>query len=273
MNEHTISGALVLGCGYTGLVLLRKLQSAGIPVWGTTRTEESATILRGQGADARVWQATDPLPAVPAGTAFVLYPPGELSPDVMTANFSSAMRVVVCSSTSVYGDHQGGWVDEETVCDPSSARGKKRVAMEQAFQQRRACVVRPGGIYGPGRNIVRRHAAGRLFMAKDAALDRWVNLIHVDDLAEILWAAARFGEAGAVYNAVDGDPVPWRALVDVVEKVTGKPVPPAEGAASPMSRFTRESRRIRADRIGTQLGMDLSYPNAVAALESMGSDC
>ena len=273
MNENIISGALVLGCGYTGSVLVRKLQSAGIPTWGTTRTAEKANLLKEQGVNALVWNALDPLPAVAADTAFVLYPPGDMDPAEMTRHFSSAMRIVVCSSTSVYGDMQGDWVDEDTVCDPSSLRGKRRVAMEQAFQQRQGCVVRPGGIYGPGRNIVTRHAAGRLFMAKDAALDRWVNLIHVEDLADMLWAAARFGEPAAIYNAVDGNPQPWRALVDVAERMTGKPVRPAEDGSHSMRSFTRESRRIRSDRARQDLGFEFAHPDSVAALKTMSTDC
>jgi hypothetical protein len=270
MTVHNIEGALVLGCGYTGMVLLRKIELTPLPVWATSRDAKRLGILAQAGATPVQWEAPNELPKTRANTAFVLFAPGDLDPVEVANLFPTGMRTVYCSSTSVYGEHDGAWVDEDTPCDPGSERGRRRVAFENAFRDRGGVVVRPGGIYGPKRNIVERHRGGRLRLPSDADLDRPVNLIHVDDLASILWAAAQRGRPGAVYTAVDGSPVLWSALASVAEEVAGKPIPEAVPGSSPISAFLRESRRCRADRIHDELGVDLQHPNAIETLRALG---
>jgi len=252
------------------MVLLRKIQSTSLPVWATSRNADRLALLTEAGASAVQWEAPNVLPKTNANTGFVLFAPGDLDPVEVANLFPTGMRAVYCSSTSVYGEHDGAWVDEDTPCVPGSERGRRRMAFEDAFRARGGIVVRPGGIYGPKRNIVERHRGGRLRLPSDADLERPVNLIHVDDLATILWAAAQRGRAGSVYTAVDGSPVLWSELASVAVEVAGKPIPEAVPGSSPMSGFLRESRRCRADRIQDELGVHLQHPNAIETLRALG---
>ncbi len=254
---------MILGCGYTGRALLRRLVDAGIAVTATSRRERGRAAIEAAGGVAVAWELPTP---VRADTAFVLFPPRGLDPDAVAAALRDVERVVYCSSTSVYGDRGGGWVEDDTEVAPASPRAEARVAAEAALPD--AVIVRPAGIYGPARSIRDRVRAGRLRVTGD--LERPINLIHVEDLAAILHAAAERAAPGDVILAASGRPIPWRALAEAACALEGVPLPaPTPLPEDPNLRmFYTEVKRCRPTKL-ERLGVQLRYPDVLAVLEEI----
>ncbi|MFT5432412.1 MAG: nucleoside-diphosphate-sugar epimerase [Myxococcota bacterium] len=258
---------VLLGCGYTGKVLIRKLQAQGHEVVATSRDPQSAAQFTKCGVEAHVWTAPEPLPCR-ADAAIILYPPRGIDPVESAAVCAAVPRVVYCSSTSVYGPRSGGWVDDYTPVAPTSPWATARVLAEREFLERGGVVVRAAGIYGAQRNIIHRLRSGRLRLSGD--MTRPVNLIHVDDLADILWAAIQRGRESNVYLAASGNPVPWLSLASAASALSGLPLPaPTPMPNDPNLRmFYAETKRCEPRRLG-ELNVRLAHPHAINALYDM----
>lgn len=238
-------------------------------MFATARAASGAPEIDALGADARVWKAPDELPEPgDFGVAYVLFPPRGVAPTDVARALAGVPRVVYCSSTSVYGDQQGGPVDEDTPVAPLSPWGRARVEAEEALRGQGAVIVRAAGIYGPGRNIVERLRAGRVRVTGD--LDRPVNLIHVEDLATILIAAAERGVPGTCYLAASGRPISWQALIETASALSGIGVPaPTPMPSDPnLGMFYRESKRCAPKRLA-ELGVTLAHPDVREALRGL----
>ena len=147
--------------------------------------------------------------------------------------------VAYLSSTGVYGDHDGSWIDENAGLLCTDAKSKARVKAEQAFSEYDAVILRLGGIYGPGRSLLdaqRRSAS---------TSEKPVNRIHVDDIAGALLALADRDVRATTYNVVDDDPAPRSAVSAFADELIGPA--PAKGAAKP-SRGTG-SKRCRNEKL------------------------
>ena len=171
------------------------------------------------------------------------------------------------STTGVYGDHGGGWVDEDTPPAPSTARGEARVRAEaewRAVPNLPLHVFRLAGIYGPGRGPFAKLRAGtaRRVVKPGQVFSR----IHVDDVALVLRASIDRPQPGAVYNVCDDDPAPPEDVIAHAARLLGLPPPPAVAFAdaelSPMARsFYAESKRVSNRRIKEELGVALRHPD------------
>jgi nucleoside-diphosphate-sugar epimerase len=179
------------------------------------------------------------------------------------------------STTGVYGDHQGDWVDEDSALTPSTKRGQARVAAEAAWQEIPDLplhIFRLAGIYGPGRGPfakVRNGTARRII--KDGQV---FSRIHVEDIALALELSLATPQAGAIYNLCDDDPAPPQDVIGHAAELLGVPLPPAiaidEAEMSPMARsFYAESKRVRNDKIKRELGWQPSYPDYRSGLAAM----
>ena len=178
------------------------------------------------------------------------------------------------STTGVYGDHQGDWVDEYTPLNPSTRRGQLRVAAEAEWQAMDLPlhIFRLAGIYGPGRgpfSKVREGTARRII--KHAQV---FSRIHVDDIAQVLAASIAQPNAGSVYNLCDDDPAPPQDVIGHAAELLGLPLPEAVGyemaELTPMARsFYAENKRVRNDRIKDELGVVLKFPDYRLGLQSL----
>lgn len=179
------------------------------------------------------------------------------------------------STTGVYGDHQGGWVDENSDLTPSTRRGQLRVMAEadwQAIDALRLHIFRLAGIYGPGRgpfSKVRNGTARRIIKPGQV-----FSRIHVDDIAAVLHASIRRPNPGAIYNVCDNDAAPPEDVIAHAAELLGVPVPPAvsfeDADMTPMARsFYAESKRVRNDLIKTELGVRLTYPDYQTGLAAL----
>ncbi|MBM3509620.1 MAG: SDR family oxidoreductase [Alphaproteobacteria bacterium] len=187
------------------------------------------------------------------------------------------------STTGVYGDSGGAWVDEATPLRPGNARSVRRADAEAAWlalgrdSGLAVHVFRLAGIYGPGRSAVDQVRAGtaRRIDKPGHAFSR----IHVADIALALAASMARPNPGAIYNVCDDDPAPQEAVVAHACALLGVAPPPlvafAEADLSPMARsFYVDNRRVRNDRLKRELGIRLRYPSyrdglaAIAAARS-----
>lgn len=274
---------LSFGHGYSARALTARLIPRGWQVTGTTRSAQKAEALRKTGVTAVIWPRSDIRQAL-AQTSHVLISAGpgqdgdpvlaELR-DEIAAAAPHLTWVGYLSTTGVYGDHQGGWVDENTPLSPSTERGQARVAAEAAWQaipDLPLHIFRLAGIYGPGRGPFAkvRNGTARRIIKKGQVFSR----IHVDDIAQVLKASIDHPIPGAIYNLCDDNPAPPQDVIGYAAELLGQPVPPAvtfeEADLSPMARsFYAESKRVRNDRIKQELGVKLIYPTYQDGLQAM----
>lgn len=269
-----------MGCGDLGLRVARLWQAAGVPVRGLVRSAAGRRRLEAAAVAPLQADLDRPagLPALRLGGALVYYllppPPGGVA-DTRLAGFLAALRDpparwVHLSTTAVYGDCGGAWVDETRPPRPATDRGRRRLDGERRLAAwaagRALCwtVLRVPGIYGPGRLPLARLRAGRPL--PPAAESGFTNRIHVDDLAAACLAAARRGRCGRVYNVSDGRPLRFTDYYRRVARAWGLPPPPeapaaAGGYAGEFLAYLRESRRIDNRRMREELGVELRYPD------------
>ena len=280
MTQATL---LSFGHGYSAQALARRLLPEGWRVIGTTRDPEKAGTLRAQGVEARVWPGESlDTEIAEADAVLVSAAPGDSGDPVLSrlrtslATAAPHLRWVgYLSTTGVYGDHGGAWVDETTELTPSTARGRARVAAESEWQSVPGLplhIFRLAGIYGPGRGPFAKVRAGtaRRIIKKDQVFSR----IHVDDIAQVLHASLTRPDPGAIYNLCDDDPAPPQDVISYAAELLGLPQPPAEAfetaEMTPMARsFYAESKKVRNDRIKTDLGIVLKYPDYRSGLRAM----
>jgi len=268
---------LSFGYGFSARALTRLLLPAGWRVIGTTRSPEKAAALKAEGIEAVVWPGADMRPALAEATHLLLSAAPDDDGDPVLAELAGEIAanaehldwVGYLSTTGVYGDHQGGWVDETTPLTPATRRGRQRVLAESQWQALAETtglplhIFRLAGIYGPGRGPfakVRRGTA-RQIIKKDQVFSR----IHVDDIAQVLGASIALPSPVAIYNVCDNEAAPPQDVLAHAAALLAATLPPEEDYESaemtPMARsFYAESKRVRNDRIRDELGVELLYP-------------
>ncbi len=281
------SGKLLsFGHGYSARALAERLLPEGWEIIGTTRTAEKAEAIADTGVTPLVWPGTNIAHHLKNASALLISaapgPDGdpvlaELR-DEISGIASELSWVGYLSTTGVYGDHGGDWVDEGTPLAPSTTRGQARVDAEaewQAIPNLPLHIFRLAGIYGPGRGPFAKVRAGtaRRIIKKGQVFSR----IHVEDIAQVLEASLRRPNPGAVYNLCDDDPAPPQDVIGYAAELLSLPLPPAEAfetaEMSPMARsFYAESKKVRNDRIKHELGIALKYPDYRQGLKAMLDD-
>ena len=274
---------LSFGHGYSARALSRILLAQDWRVIGTTRNEDKAVGLMNDGIEPRIWPGADMTPALNGATHLLISaaPDDEGDPVLAALHDEIAARagqfewVGYLSTTGVYGDHGGDWVDETTPLTPSTKRGIARVQAESAWAaipDLPLHIFRLAGIYGPGRGPfakVRAGTARRIIKA-----DQVFSRTHVADIARVLAASIRNPNPGAVYNVCDNDPAAPQDVIGYAADLLGLPLPPAEdfetAEMSPMARsFYAESKKVRNDRIKNELGVELLYPDYRSGLKAL----
>jgi nucleoside-diphosphate-sugar epimerase len=265
-----MSALFCFGLGYSARALGDRLRARNWTVTGTSRAGAGGTIafdgerdLPGGALDG----VTHILVSAPpdAGGDPVL----RRCRDELIARAHQLAWVGYLSTTGVYGDHGGGWVDEETPRAPLSDRAIRRAEAEDAWLALArdhgvaTHVFRLAGIYGPGRNQLEAVLNGT---AKRIVKPNQVfSRIHVADIAGVLEASIANPNPGRVYNVADDEPAPPQDVVAFAAELLGRPAPPEvpfeEAELSPMGRsFYAESKRVDNRRIKQELGYTLVYP-------------
>lgn len=276
---------LILGCGDVGLRLIRWLRQRHrhdrLQIIATARRAEQATAIRRAGAMPMLIDLDDPISvkrlAAIASWVIVLAPPSErsahqdLRSKLLIAQLrskSSDAKLIYVSTTGVFGDSQGAWIDECFYPRPSQARSLRRLSAEQQWLAAfHAVRLRVPGIYAEDRLPLERIRQGKPCMR--ASEDSYSNHIHADDLAMILWLCLFRSPPARLYATVDNEPLQMGEWFDHLAKLYNLPAVPRVSAAavkqavSPMMwSFMQESRRIHNGRMHLELKPRLKAPSA-----------
>lgn len=275
----------VFGHGYSAKALSRRLLPKGWSITGTVRSAEHADELGAMGVTPLITPEDDIAPALAQATHLLVSAAPDEDGDPMLAGYADALTqahkltwIGYLSTTGVYGDHAGGWVDETTPPNPATKRGQMRVEAETAWRSFAAAralplaIFRLAGIYGPGRGPFAkvRNGTARRIIKKDQVFSR----THVEDIAQVVEAAMNRPESSGIFNVCDDDPAPPQDVIAYAAELLGLPVPPAidfeTADMSPMARsFYAESKKVRNDRIKEELGVSLLYPDYRTGLNTL----
>lgn len=272
------------GHGYSAQALSRLLKPQGWNICGTTRDPAQTATIRASGADPLVWPGQTPDLDGVTHLLISTSPKADGDPVLAVLHEEIAARaaqfewVGYLSTTAVYGDHQGAWVDETTPATPTAERGQWRVQAEQqwlSIPELPVHIFRLAGIYGPGRGpFSKLKRAGMRRIIKPGQV---FSRIHVADIAQVLAASMSAPNPGTIYNVCDDEPVPPQDVIAYAAELQGLSLPAAvafdEADLTPMARsFYNENKRVRNDRIKDELGVQLLYPNYRVGLEALMKD-
>ena len=288
--KNGINRLLILGCGYVGEKLALAAIAEGIDVIGTTRSRQRADELNALAIQSVVVTSPLDLKDELLKTVDAVVDSIPLSRDGSELFASQTQWLpeikhrlghlkwaAYLSTTGVYGDADGGWVDEQYRCCPGSERGKQRLIAEQQWLASGlpAELFRLAGIYGPERNILSRLQAGGY---KAVAWDppHWSNRIHVFDIVAALLAAMQAPRHGRIVNMADDEPLPHSKYVTEMARLIGADAPqlltPQQGEQqlSAMAlEFFRDNKRISNRLLHKELLPELKFPSFRDAVASL----
>ncbi|MEP7186735.1 MAG: NAD-dependent epimerase/dehydratase family protein [Rhodanobacter sp.] len=251
---------LLAGCGDVGRRVAQCLQARGDTVWALRRQAPR------DGADGVHWLQADltrpeSLRDLPAGITQLVYlpTPDRREPFAYRAIFVDGLRNVLdalagaplqrallVSSSAVYGDHAGGWVDEQTPAAPPGFNGEILLEAEQLLASAggSTIVLRLAGLYGPGRTqLLERLLAGNVSVPR--SLSHWANRIHVDDAAAVIAHLLRLPDPKPLYLGVDNTPLPLATLYDHLATLLDAPPPPDGPPPAGIGSKRLSNRRLR----------------------------
>ncbi len=284
---------LIIGCGDVALRAVPLLRPR-YRIYALTRSPARVASLRAQGLVPVLGDLDDP--ATLDGLAGIAHdvlhcapPPLHGSRDTRTAHLIAVLakakslpqHFVYISTSGVYGDCHGAWVDETRPLQPATARAQRRVDAERRLREWgrrsgvRICVLRAPGIYSEARLPLQRLRDGTPALRADE--DAYTNHIHADDLARMAVAALSYGTPGRLYNASDDSVLKMGDYFDLVADRYGLPRPPRVSRAEAGQRiapallsFMSESRRLSNHRIKRELRFTLRYPTVREGIAAAG---
>jgi len=260
---------LVFGMGYVAGFVKAHLP-LGTQIAGTSRDPQNPLFFDGTAPlpEEALSSITHCLISIPPveGRDVVLQHHGEILKQIKTLEW-----VGYLSAISVYGDHDGAWVTEESDCRSITPGGRDRKAVEELWQasQLPVHIFRLGSIYGPGRSVF-----DRLEMPKILAPGHFFSRMHVTDIARLLVASMERREEPSLYNIADTEPAAPNEVVDYAFQLLNRPSPPGipleEASLSPaMQGFYRDRKKVDGSKILKKFGMQLQYPTYREGLASM----
>jgi nucleoside-diphosphate-sugar epimerase len=274
---------LIFGCGYLGRRVARQWREAGQRVMAVTRSDCRAADIQSDGIEPIVGDVcrAETLAKLPEADT-VLFSvgfdraTGATIHNVYVAGLRNILqrlpptvsRFIYTSTTGVYGQHGDEWVDEETPCDPRSDGARAHWAAEQVLLSHpmgtRAIILRMAGLYGPGRIPRQKELlSGEPIPAPG---DGYVNLIHIDDAAAAVIAAAERAAAPRTYIVSDGHPVPRRQYLQELAKILGAPPPRFADVSASATTRGAASKRVSNRRLLEELDLQLAFPTFEAGL-------
>jgi nucleoside-diphosphate-sugar epimerase len=282
--EFTVNHLLCFGFGFSARALAARLDRREWKVSATSRDAEGIAVIEAQGFHGLLFDST--LQIGPDVTHLLISaPPGEHGDPVLRLfqaqlqQLSKSLKWVgYLSTTGVYGDRGGDWVDEDSPLEPTTSRGQRRLEAERSWLRLHrefglpVHLFRLAGIYGPGRNqlLTVRDGSARRIIKPGQIFSR----IHVEDIAGVIAASIAKPHPGRAYNVCDDEPCPPQEVVAYAADLLGLPVPPEipfeEAELSPMAKsFYAESKRVSNGRMKTELRYNLLFPNYREGLRAL----
>ncbi len=269
------------GFGFSAETLAQKLDRREWRVTGTSRSPEGVATINDQGFEGLLF---NDLESIPNSVTHIVtsIPPGEEGDPVLLRFRYELVRrarsfewVAYLSTTGVYGDRGGAWVDEESDLQPNTNRGQRRVDAEAAWQQISGLplhIFRLAGIYGPGRNAFESLKSGKA--QRVIKPGQIFSRIHVEDIAGVLFASIENPNPGRIYNLADDEPCPPQDVIAYAAKLLGMPIPPdiqfENAKLSAMAKsFYADSKRVSNARIKSELGYEMKYPSYRVGLKAL----
>ena len=275
---------LCFGFGFSARALAARLDRREWKISATSRDAAGIAAIEAQGFQGLPFDKTLRI-AADVTHLLISAPPGEQGDPVLQLfeeqlqKLSKSLKWVgYLSTTGVYGDRGGDWVDEDSPLEPTTARGQRRLEAERSWLRLHSDfglpvhLFRLAGIYGPGRNqlLTVRDGSARRIIKPGQIFSR----IHVEDIAGVLAASIAKPNPGRAYNVCDDEPCPPQDVVAYAADLLGLPLPPEipfkEAELSPMARsFYAESKRVSNGRMKTELRYKLLFPNYREGLRSL----
>lgn len=267
------------GWGYSSTYLGEILGSEGWDLHGTVRQADKVRTLELQNVNAFIYgsQQAEILQEIKTADAILCSVPPVAGEDIVLKDFGAALLdfegwLGYLSTSGVYGDRNGAWVDESSLLEPTSARSVARVTAESSWLELGSHIFRIAGIYGKGRNAlesVKKGTARRVFK-KDHVFSR----IHVEDIAAIVRASIERPNPRSIYNLCDDEAAPPQDVVAYACELLSCPLPPLlpieDSDLSPMAlSFYNDSKRVSNKKIKEELQICLQYPNYRVGLQSL----
>lgn len=277
-----MTDTIVLGCGYVGMRLARQCMARGERVTGVVRSREGLDRLAQAGIPGvrqDLAEAGLDAPQLAGARLFHLAPPPDVGTEDthtrhLVESFARAghpRRILYISTTGVYGDCDGRWVDERWPASPTTDRSRRRWDAEQRLTRwstqsgGELVILRVAGIYGPDRLPLERIRRGVPLVRPEEA--PFTNRIHVEDLVTLCLAAMDSAVSGSLYNACDGAPSTMTDYFLQVADAAGLPRPPlipmaeaAQHLSAGMLSYMAESRRLANTKLRRELGIEPRYP-------------
>lgn len=268
------SRCLIIGCGYVGLPLGIRLKSEGWEVTGVVRSRESQQQIQSQGLNAVAGDIGDLSFLSSLGTDFshVIYCPSSggrglegyqhVHRDALglvLEQHAHSTRFFYTSSTSVYGQQEGEWLNETSPVQPEAATAQVLVEAEKRVCEAGGTVLRLGGIYGPGRGVLlTRLDDGRAMIPR---LDpKWLNLIHLDDIiSAILHGLSGRLDSAQVFNVIDDQPSSYREIYSWLCQRLGRDLPPV-GDPEYLGKRGSSNKRVSNGKL-KKTGWSPSHPS------------
>ena len=275
---------LIFGHGYTANAFADYIENIDWEIFGTTRNSQTADLLIKKGVKPLMWSDGSKIKSVINRADYILHsiPPTEIG-DPVYKRFSKAIMsrstnlswFGYLSTTSVYGNHDGKWVDENIPVNPSSTRGLLRVKAEKnwsGISDLPLHIFRLAGIYGPNRSPLDKIRSGKAQLISKPG--QFFSRIHVEDIARVLEASIEMPNHGSVYNVCDDMPAAPDEVLGYAAKLINYPDLPKvafeEADLSPMAKsFYSENKRVKNERIKSELKITLKYPNFETGLNAL----
>lgn len=277
----------ILGYGYTANSFAHTLIQNGHRVWGTSRNADAIPYAVPSEVEIISFEKSVVEDYFSDTTHLLICtPPNEIQGcpalhyfrDLIVSKKKQLRWIGYLSSTGVYGDHQGAWVDEKSPCRPNTERTQIRLSAEQSwlslYEQAQLPIIifRLSGIYGPKRNALARLTAGKNTSIKKEA--HYISRIHVDDICTALYNSLRSPMPGHIFNLADDHPCPsyevdlYAAHCLAIEPP--KLLPFDSASLSPMAQsFYQSNKRVNNSKLKQYLVKQLKYPSYEDGLQGM----
>ena len=275
---------LIFGHGYTASALVDHLGTEDWEIFGTTRNVDTADLLKENNITPLMWSDDTSIKSIIKRSNCILHSiaPTEVEDPVyekfaedIIARSINLSWFGYLSTTSVYGNHDGQWVDEKTPVNPSGNRGLLRVNAENTWARINNLplhIFRLAGIYGEGRSPLDKIRSGKAQLISKPG--QFFSRIHVEDIAQVLKASIEMPNRGSIYNVCDDMPAAPDEVLAYAAKLLNYPEPPRidfEAAElSPMAKsFYSDNKRVNNHLIKNEFSLALKFPNFKAGLDAL----
>lgn len=285
-NKNLIT---IAGCGHIGKLLAQQLLKKNISVTGYVNSDSSRSECESKNISCEIIDLDNPLDDIDLTGQRLIYlvpPPRSGKTDTRMTNFLHAIekhqpeKIALISTTGVYGDCQGEWIDESAPLNPIADRAFRRADAEKQLQKHcqklniPLVILRVPGIYGPGKIPLARIKSGQAIVNKKDS--PFTNRIHANDLVTVCEKALLETDITGTYNVTDGNPGTMHEYFIGVATAMNLPVPPAISLAEAqqqlsagMLSYMAESRRIGNKKLLKDFDIVLQYPDLKTGLKNI----